>query len=536
MARQTLMGLGHCRRLRTLNLACCAGIRDDFLAVVAVSCRDLERLDVSDCDVSDNGVIALAQHCHELKHLLLSDCKQVTCASIQHIAEGCCHLEQLVVTRTKVTDAGITAIARRCTKLRHLDVQSCSYVTDAGISEVAAHCPRLQHLGVQGLLHVTDISIIAVAEACPGLIGLDISACIAMSAHGMRVLADRCRELERVDVANSQISSAGLQELASRCARLRHLNARDSTSFDDDVAIALGSNCPDLRHLAVGRMRGLTDAGIIALAKGCPLLEHLCILSCAHVTDAGMSAVAIHCPRLRHLELWDCRDVTDASIFLVGEHCRELEELRVGMRGFRVTDASLRLVARNCARLRSFHMSHGDLGDAALAAVIEQRGGHLEALNVSCASIALDELMGLIGRTCTRLQSLWVAWCSRLSDAHLAALLSSGPAAGGLLHLDISESGYGVTDESLVAIGHMCPLLCTLNVQNCHGVTDEGMRAVAAGCRRLIFLNAIGTSASGEVFDMFAGSGCRVWWFEDYGISDPETPPDSPILYDDWFE
>eukprot|EP00899_Mesostigma_viride_P002870 jgi/Mesvir1/12584/Mv10332-RA.1 len=524
MARQTLMGLAHCTRLRALNLACCAGVGDSLLAVVAASCKGLERLDVSGCDVTDSGVISLAHHCHDLKELLVSECRLVTDASIQQIAERCRLLEQLVVANTRVADAGIFAIAQCSTNLRHLDVQGCSHVTHASISVIAAHGPGLQHLSIHGLRHLRDDSIIAIAEGCPGLTGIDLSGCVAITADGMRALADRCPQLQHVSVAGILYASAGLQQMVSRCARLRHLDAREVITFDDAISRALGSNCPDLRHLAVGMTLDLTDAGIIALAQGCPLLEHLRINACPRVTDGGLGIIAIHCPRLRHLDIRDCTNVTDAGVALVSQHCRELEELSMGMWGFRMTDASLRTVARFCAKLRCFNLRHGDLGNGGAPAVLEHRGGQLEALDVSGTRYRLEELSQMIGRTCTRLRSLWMGWCSALSDAHVASLLS-GPAAGGLLHLDISKSGSEVTDKSLFAIGGACPQLCSLNVHSCHGVTDEGMKAIAAGCRRLIIVNAMGTSTTVGVYGIFAGSDCTVMWWDELCLGDPVSPP-----------
>eukprot|EP00899_Mesostigma_viride_P025308 jgi/Mesvir1/5962/Mv00718-RA.1 len=55
MAWQSLLGLGHCRRLRSLTVAGCPDVDDNVIMAVAASCSDLERLDVRHCPVTDAG-------------------------------------------------------------------------------------------------------------------------------------------------------------------------------------------------------------------------------------------------------------------------------------------------------------------------------------------------------------------------------------------------------------------------------------------------------------------------------------------------
>ena len=51
---------------------------------------------------------------------------------------------------TRLSDAGLGVIARKCPALTHLEIRACKLVTNAGLAEVVARCTRLQHLDITG--------------------------------------------------------------------------------------------------------------------------------------------------------------------------------------------------------------------------------------------------------------------------------------------------------------------------------------------------------------------------------------------------
>eukprot|EP00899_Mesostigma_viride_P019589 jgi/Mesvir1/27631/Mv07362-RA.1 len=525
-ARQSLLGLGHCRRLRSLTLASCPDVDDNVLMVVASSCWDLETLDVRNCQVTDKGVTVVAMYCARLKELRVGESQQVTDASFQKIAERCRLLEQLVIEGTSVTDVGVSAIARHCPNLRHLEMDPGPWtgITDASVIAVATHCPRLEYLNVENFEEeISDTSLTAIARRCPDLRGLGVGTS-AVTDAGLMAVASGCRQLQALNIAGQGITSEALTYLARHCPHLRRLDAPFVASIDDTVLLALGAHCRELHHLSI-QGAGVTDFGIEALAKGCPRLDHLAV-ACPHVTDAGMAAVARGCPHLRHLylrscecvtdtgmgaiarccpqllrlELFRCPKVTEACLCAVGEGCRRLEQLRFSALEGGVTDASMRVVARNCTRLHSIAMHRGGFGEAALRALVENCE-RLEHLEISGADFALENSMAAISRHCTCLRSLSVTSCPMLSDKDLVTALS-GRAGARLLDLDLSCND-GIADNALLAVATACPLLHTLDVSECGGVTDAGIRAVARSCQRLVAQCVYHTQVTEESLRLF---------------------------------
>eukprot|EP00899_Mesostigma_viride_P020530 jgi/Mesvir1/28479/Mv15899-RA.1 len=81
-ARQSLLGLGHCRLLRSLTVAGCPDVDSDVLMIVAAACRDLERLDICNFPVTDKVLFAVALYSTRLKELLVGPLKTVTDAAV----------------------------------------------------------------------------------------------------------------------------------------------------------------------------------------------------------------------------------------------------------------------------------------------------------------------------------------------------------------------------------------------------------------------------------------------------------------------
>eukprot|EP00899_Mesostigma_viride_P010619 jgi/Mesvir1/19559/Mv07031-RA.1 len=505
MATQSLLGIPQCRRLRSLNMAGSADVRDDFLTALAGSCRELESLDVSYCRVTDAGITELSLHCPGLTDLAARGLSRVSNASIKQVAMCCGQLQRLDIAETAVTDDGVSAVTQHCAHLRHLAIGGCQEVTDAGMLAVAANCPHLWSLDVSGLQHITNASILAIARHCRQLRGLNLSGCRGSFDGGITAVAEYCTQLERLEMCHVRMRWATMREVAHNFTRLRHLNAQGCCGFGDDVISVLAANCPQLRHLSVSNGPYVTDYGIVLLAQRCCQLEHLSILGCDRVTDAGITAVAQQCPRLRHLDICGCCNVTDASVALVGTHCRELEELKVSARAGRVTDAGLIVVARNCARLRSLTI----VGDQIAWGDVFKHCGRLEHLDVTAASTSLGECMEAIGRYCTRLLS-FVAGNCRLSDEYLAELLA-GPGAARLQHIDLSFCDT-LTDKSLIAIAHACPQLRMLNLWAAiqQHLTDVGISAIAQGCPRLTYLNIVGAAGIEGALSMLGPAKCEV--------------------------
>eukprot|EP00899_Mesostigma_viride_P008396 jgi/Mesvir1/17558/Mv08803-RA.1 len=200
-------------------------VNDRSIGLVARCCPRLEHLGVTGCKrVTDSSIVSIASACPRLRRLDATASVRLTDESAFALAENCPGLQRLRLRYTRVSDAGIKAVARSCEELRHLDVGGCNSVTDDGVGCIAGCCQRLQHLSVHACRSVTDASICQVAKNCSRLQSLDVSR-TAITAVGISAIASCCHELLRLDMRLSgQAGGRSLATLADGCPRLEFLD------------------------------------------------------------------------------------------------------------------------------------------------------------------------------------------------------------------------------------------------------------------------------------------------------------------------
>eukprot|EP00741_Cyanophora_paradoxa_P024364 tig00021795_g23526.t1 len=112
------------RSLVRLGLCGMRGVGDAALLALAASCgASLEELDLSRTAASDAGLAALARACPRLARLALSQCERLESLELF----GC----------GGVGDAALCALATHCTRLRLLDARGCA-ATDLGVAMLLA--------------------------------------------------------------------------------------------------------------------------------------------------------------------------------------------------------------------------------------------------------------------------------------------------------------------------------------------------------------------------------------------------------------
>ena len=83
-------------QVRTIYLTKCSGITNDTLIQISNMCPQLEGLFVAGCNITDDGIIAIAEKCgQQLKVLYYPNCKKCTDAALESIVNHCNQLERL---------------------------------------------------------------------------------------------------------------------------------------------------------------------------------------------------------------------------------------------------------------------------------------------------------------------------------------------------------------------------------------------------------------------------------------------------------
>ncbi|GMF18099.1 unnamed protein product [Phytophthora fragariaefolia] len=106
--------------------------------------RALRAIDLTQSNITDVALFALAKHCPHLEEVKLS----------------CC---------SKITDVGIESLVRSCRRLRVLDLNNCALVTDRGVGMIGAYGQQLERLNLSWCMNITDKSVADVARGCEHL-------------------------------------------------------------------------------------------------------------------------------------------------------------------------------------------------------------------------------------------------------------------------------------------------------------------------------------------------------------------------------
>ena len=163
-----------------------------------------------------------------------------------------------------LTDASVSEVARRCSKLHTLNLRGCYNITDASVLEVARQGSNLQSLNLAGC-NITDASVVAVARGCSNLQSLGIRTCRNITDASVSEVARRCLNLHTLDLnmgfqGNNNITDLSVLEVARHCSNLQTLN--------------------------LGSCRRITDLSVMEVVRRCLNIQSLLLYNCPHITSA----------------------------------------------------------------------------------------------------------------------------------------------------------------------------------------------------------------------------------------------------------
>eukprot|EP01032_Pedospumella_encystans_P011233 gene11233-13073_t len=210
---------------------------DALLTSIVRATKKLQHVQIGKChDITDDGLIALAQHCPLLKSVGLFGIHN--------------------------NDGALKELAKHCPLIENLDLEGNSLVTDAGIFSVAKHLRQLQYINLSDCINLTDVSLEHLTQ---------------FSAKTLQWLHIVEWPQVRVDV---------LVRLLQQCNKLQTL------CLDCDIDLYCVEVVPymhNLRRLLVFAV--LSDNCLCLIARHCKQLEALGI-PCSYKVDFDLAAAA----------------------------------------------------------------------------------------------------------------------------------------------------------------------------------------------------------------------------------------------------
>lgn len=117
----------------------------------------------------------------------------------------------------EITDRGIIALAKRCGKLRRLDLSALPFIGDEALKTLAQEAPKLTHLRLAGCVSITGTGLIALAASLGfTLEDLDVANCHDLSIEALKQLPLLCSKLQKLDLSKCEaLDRPTLESLAT---------------------------------------------------------------------------------------------------------------------------------------------------------------------------------------------------------------------------------------------------------------------------------------------------------------------------------
>lgn len=341
----TLSDIGNlCPGLLKFQFASSLNVSDRGLALLASKCTNITSLNIAMTIISDIGVVEVANHCANLQELTLSGCPLISDKSLEAIGKCSKQLRCLVVNEAltgpaEVTDRGIIAIANGCSNLDSLAVCRCMQVSDISIEITAKKCQQLQKLYISNCNHITDRSILALIQHSIKLKILVAQECLGITDASISVLLQKSSNLQVLDLGGcdniKSLTPTGCR-IANELNRESSLSVLDISLCDeitDDSLKMIADMCPRLDNFFLHGCDQITDKGLKYLIKSCPLLQNLEISiflsQTSKITDDTFCYIANTCTNLNKLNLRGNMNITETGLCEIMTKCRSLRKLQL---------------------------------------------------------------------------------------------------------------------------------------------------------------------------------------------------------------
>ncbi|XP_058783488.1 F-box/LRR-repeat protein 3-like [Vicia villosa] len=132
--------------LKSLHLSTNPWLNDESIKTFASIFPNLQLLDISSCRAISDGIVEVLRRSSKIKHLNLTSCSKVNLHGINFQIPK---LEVLKLSMTKIDDETLDVISRSCCGLLQLDLKQCLNITKKGVKQIVENCKQLREINLQ---------------------------------------------------------------------------------------------------------------------------------------------------------------------------------------------------------------------------------------------------------------------------------------------------------------------------------------------------------------------------------------------------
>ena len=253
---------------------------------------------------AETDLTAFTEKCPQLEELSLDCCQQLTDQSVIALAQHCSRLKKLKLSWCKLTVASLIALSERGLPLQELDIPRIPIPS----AEIAAQC-------VHALSRIRDLYTIGYVSA--------------ENIHYALQYMTGLRQLCLYSAEDHLLVPHLLQ--GQFCAGLESLIIMPLSNITPQQLCELVAGCSNLLKLLIRKYTCNSDTVLVELARSCPHLQEITMSSSSEVTEECVLALAVHCRQLREIHI-PFTIVNEETVRQLTQHCRRLTKLHVTVR------------------------------------------------------------------------------------------------------------------------------------------------------------------------------------------------------------
>ncbi|KAK9717029.1 hypothetical protein K7432_006481 [Basidiobolus ranarum] len=262
-----------CTDLRILNVSGLSTVDDRILEILGRHFNSLTQLNISRCQYTTSlGLIEIAKKCTQLELLRANSCVGVNDDTLTVISQlkglrvislGSCH---------EITDAGIVTMAQGCTQLTSVNLSGCRHLTSVAIRALAQSCPGLMHVDLSGCYQLDDVAFLELTSNCREIVSLDLEDCKLLTDTTLESIAAHLRYLEVLCVSSLEnITDSGVIEIVHNCEKLSSLKLDNCLRITDrTVSHIYLYPCKKLKNLEIYDCSNITFTCVRQAKKSLP--------------------------------------------------------------------------------------------------------------------------------------------------------------------------------------------------------------------------------------------------------------------------
>lgn len=182
---------------------------DDEVVLLTKKCTKLQKINLSELNISDASIDSLSENCKQLQVIYLFNCYRISSHGLQHFFKNSKNLQEIELSNDFDSDD--------------------STVTDeynAALAYLSQHGPGLKKITLHAnkRWYITDDTLINLAFNCNTLQYINIKLCNDITNLSIRSISNYCKDIEEIHLTNvDKITSAAIEELDKNCTNLKEI-------------------------------------------------------------------------------------------------------------------------------------------------------------------------------------------------------------------------------------------------------------------------------------------------------------------------